>query len=55
MIEVMLWEDDYGSKMKEEQNFGGRMVRILCNRPADGWYRWVYKTSKRYLDGEESP
>lgn len=48
LIEIMLWEGDYSSKMKEEENFGGRMVRILCSRQGDGWRRWKYKAQKKW-------
>ena len=36
MIEILLWEDDYGSRMKEEKNFGGGLLEV-CDSPGDAW------------------
>lgn len=29
MVELLFWEDDYGSRMKEEKNSGGRTVSAI--------------------------
>lgn len=29
MVELLFWEDDDGSRMKEEKNFGGRNISMI--------------------------
>lgn len=29
MVELLFWEDDHGSRMKEEKNFGGRTISVI--------------------------